>query len=262
MKRKSKIIIAILILISFVLAFMLIRNEMYGNNRTKNKNLSIANNYLEKHYPNEGFEISEVKYSSKSGNYEAICKIKGSKDRHFDIVVNKKGKILCDNYENINNLNNTSNRISREHKSFIKPYLDEISKNYSEKSGMSSRLIFYEDYIESFPELYNERKIKISSLEIDKEYDEKELSAKLGSLVVYIETEDSSIKNASDIILNIKNELDKEEISFQEIDFTMVDPLINSNKIEFTITKELICDDKEKLANIIEKRIELYESLF
>ncbi len=260
MKKQAKIVLSS-ILIIIIIVILLIINGFFGNPISKSIARKSAEKYLEETYPNEAFVVGEVEYRSKSNNYVAECKIDGSKDRHFEITVNRKGEILSDNYENINDLSNTRTRIGIENRDFMSPYLDEILKSYEEESGIAPSLMFYEEFIEEKPDLYNKRKMKESELEIDKEYDAKELFAKLGTITVHINSKDESIENAANIITKIKNDLDKEGISFQEINFTLANhnKSIDENQINFTIPREMIPEDKKLLINYIIKRMDIWE---
>ena len=66
--------------------------------------------------------------------------------------------------------------------------------------------------------------IKMSDLELDKKYNVKELAKTAGHIVFYAQDEEISFKKASEILLTLKEFLDKADVPFYAIDFVLEKP--------------------------------------
>ena len=98
MKKSLKIL-------SGVVAFVLIggifwlANGLLGNPISKAIANNTAKKYIEENYSDMNFEVSEVFYSFKDGNYHVDVKSPTSKDTYFSISISPLGKIGYDSYE-------------------------------------------------------------------------------------------------------------------------------------------------------------------
>ena len=101
--------------------------------------------------------------------------------------------------------------------------------------------------------------INLGELELDKNYDINEMGKEYGHIVFYAQDEEISIKRASEILLDIKNILDKNNISFYAIDFTLEkhgegNEKVNTNDKSISI-EEFLYEDiyEEGLENRMEE---------
>ena len=88
---------------------------------------------------------------------------------------------------------------------------------------------FFQKRIQIIKDMYDENIVSLygistKDLELDKEYNIKEIGKKAGHIVLYIEDNTITSKRASEILINIKDILDKENINFYAIDFILEKP--------------------------------------
>lgn len=76
----------------------------------------------------------------------------------------------------------------------------------------------YTDYTQEL--LY----LKRSDLELDKDYDIRELGKRYGHIIIYVDSEEVTEEKAAEILLGIKNKFDKEDVPFYSVSFTLQKP--------------------------------------
>lgn len=219
-----------------ITAFLLIigviwfANGLLGNPISKTISNNSAKEYIEKNYPNMDLNISDAFYNFKTGTYDIEVKSPTSKDTHFYLSISSFGKITYDSYENdVVDRYNTFNRINESYSSKMEkvfdsndfPYESEI--NFGEImdiENLKENLEINKNNGLTYP-IYG---IDVKKLELDKDYNMYEMGKKAGHIVFYAEDEEITVKKASEILLNIKNILDEENISFYAIDFILEKP--------------------------------------
>jgi hypothetical protein len=222
MKKIIKIIAGIT---AFILIGILlfIANGLLGNPISKGLAQQSARKYIEKTYPDLDLEVQRVNYSFKTGTYFAYVRSQTSLDTHFDLDISLAGKILRDSYENhVLSGWNTWQRIDSEYRIMVDkvfmapdfPYISHI--NFG-----SIQTIEADREVGSLRPAYG---ISIEDLELDKKYDVRELAKTAGHITIYIESEEVTMKKASEVLLHLKEIFDKEEIPFYAIDFVLEKP--------------------------------------
>ncbi len=268
MSKTIKFCIIMFVSAMFVL-LLYTYNSVYGEEISEDMAKNIAIEYVEEKYSGEGFELRKGADIFKLNEYYVIFAKKNSKDKHFAVTIDKKrGHILDDSHESIANGRNTSARLGEEYFNYIYDYLERIVASYKiqdvyeNDSFMTCQLIFNEHLKCGKYKILNERDIKISDLEVDKEYDMAELSKKLGLLTAVIYSKDISVDNTCEIALKVKNDLAKENIEFQELELNLCKFIPEEDKetteeesLKFTISYDKICDDKVELKKSIENLI-------
>lgn len=168
-------------------------------------------------------DISDVYYNFKDGYYHADIKSLTSKVTYFSIRLSSLGKVEYDSYEdNVVKKINTHRRLYEEYNSKLKsifedkefPYDSDIYLGELKEMPLEN---LYSEYSEFGP-VYG---MNLSELELDKNYDINEMGKEYGHITFYVQDEDISIKRASEILLDIKSILDKNNASFYAIDFTL-----------------------------------------
>ena len=231
MKKTMKIISGI---IAFVIigALLFFANAFLGNPVSKMIVKNAAKNYIEENYKNRDFVIDEVQYNFKDSGYNAYVKSPSSVDTHFTVYISMTGKIYRDSYESVINGWNTYQRIEKEYRDMV----DEILS--SDEFPLVSHIDFGTiKIIENVRDMEVEfggsnYGLKLTELELDKEYDVKELAKTVGNIVYYAEDEEVSFEKAAVSLLKLKEFFDEKNVSFYAIDFILEKPKGEEGYIE------------------------------
>ena len=258
MKKYVKVLSGITAFI-LIIGILVVANAFVGNPVSK----ALANNtgkkYVSQNYTNMNLDISDVYYSFKDGYYHADIKSRTSKDTYFEITISSLGKVEYDSYEdNVMKKFNTYQRLNDEYDSKLKRIFEDKSFPYDSDIYIGElKEMPLENLDNEFGSVYG---MSLSGLELDKEYDINEMGKKYGHIVFYIQDEDVSIKRSSEILLDIKDILDKNNISFYAVDFTLEnypkeDEKENTTKYKSINIAEFLYKDiyKKGLENRIER---------
>jgi hypothetical protein len=222
MKKTIKIIAGItaLILIGILL---FVANGLLGNPISKALAQQSAWKYIEKTYPNSDLKVERVNYSFKTGSYFAFVRSQTSIDTHFDLDISLTGKVLRDSYESyVLSGWNTWQRIDSEYRTMVDKVFKAPDFPYVSHIDFGSlKTIEADREIESISPIYG---LVIEDLELDKKYDIKELAKTAGHITIYIQSEEVTIRKASEVLLDLKKIFDKEGIPFYAIDFVLEKP--------------------------------------
>ena len=249
MKKVIKIIAGItaIILIGILL---FVANAMVGNPVSKTLAEQRALKYVQKNYPNLDLKVERVNYSFKTGSYYALIKSQTSIDTHFNLDISMTGKILYDSYEShVISGWNTWQRIDLEYRTMVDKVLNAPDFPYDSHIDFGSIEIKETD-IEIGP-IRPAYGLVLEDLELDKKYDVKELAKTAGHITIYIESEEVTIKKASEILMDLKEIFDKEDVPFYAIDFALEKPrkddgLPNDNREEIWVKDFLYSDIYEE----------------
>ncbi|NLY61390.1 MAG: hypothetical protein GX054_07805 [Clostridiales bacterium] len=249
MKKTIKIMAGItaIILIGILL---FVANGMVGNPVSKTLAKQSASKYIQKNYPNLDLKVERVNYSFKTGSYYALIKSQTSIDTHFNLDISMTGKILYDSYEShVISGWNTWQRIDLEYRTMVDKVLNAPDFPYDSHIDFGSIEIKETD-IEIGP-IRPAYGLVLEDLELDKKYDVKELAKTAGHITIYIESEEVTIKKASEILMELKEIFDKEDVPFYAIDFALEKPrkddgLPNDNREEIWVKDFLYSDIYEE----------------
>ncbi|WP_455539041.1 YfjL-like protein [Terrisporobacter sp.] len=264
MKKSIKVLsgICAFILIGGILWFA---NVFLGNPISKTIAKNTAEKYISQNYSDKDVKISDVSYSFKDGNYNVYVKSPSSKDTHFTISISPLGKIGYDSYEDdVLKKYNTYTRVNEKYGLEVKKILENKEIPYR------GDIYFGEVKDVQSQELNNEFEPKygldINDLELDKNYNINEIGKKYGHIIFCAQDKDVSTKKASEILLDLKNLLDENNISFYTIDFTLEKPRTkektNPNDKSISIREFLYSDiykkDLENRIKVSSEKLEKY----
>ncbi|MEG1148497.1 MAG: hypothetical protein RSD98_07885 [Niameybacter sp.] len=188
-------------------------NGFMGNPVSKALATYNTEKYIEAQYPNMGLEREETFYNFKGSNYYVRIQSPTSIDTHFSVQVSPLGKIEQDDYGNsVIGRWNTYSRIDEGYRSRVEavfgsddfPYESDI--DYGKLRGRMTT-----EEIETDELHYPNYGLIMEDLELDRDYDIAELGKTAGHIVLYVGDKEVSVKRASEILLDIKNILDREE---------------------------------------------------
>lgn len=210
-RKKILKIIAAVVALALLAMILLLANGLLGNPISKAMVAYTAKNYVVKTYPELELELSKPFYNFKTGGYSVTAQSPTSIDTHFTLSLDAWGKLVYDRYEySVLGLDNTLRRVD----ALYNKQVDEV---------LEAKTFPYPIYI-SYGELHN---ISAEKLELDKEYDIGELGRTDGHIVAYIEDETVSAQRTAEILLDMKQILDKAGVGFVSIDFELIKPRID-----------------------------------
>ncbi|MGL5692688.1 MAG: hypothetical protein ACRCXA_01330 [Peptostreptococcaceae bacterium] len=255
MKKSVKILSGVTAFL-LMIGILYFANGLMGNPISKMMANKAAKEYINEHYKNLDLEVEDAYYSFKTGGYYVSVKCTSSKDTHFSISVSPFGRVENDSYSDVLDKYNTYNRINLAYENKVRKFFD--SKNLQYKSDIIFGEIKYKEDLDYAGYGNVDYGVVIKDLELDKEYDIYKLGKEAGHIVFYAQDEDISVKKASEILLDIKNMLDENNISFYAIDFTLekprgeneeVDLEAPSIKVDQFLYKDIYEKDLEKSIN-------------
>jgi len=221
LKKPIKVFLIIFGVI-ILLAGLLFANAIYGNPYSKAMAKGAANKYIAQTYHDTDFAIYDVSYNFKDGYYHAAVISPTSKDSYFDVAVSGK-KIVYDTYENdVLTGWNTWLRIDSKYHQIVDHVLD--SKDFPFKSEIAFGSIVTIDDFAGDDFGSPNYGIKLSELELDKQYDIKQLAKTAGQIVFYAEDDEITFEKASEILLILKDKFDQADVPFYAIDFVLEKP--------------------------------------
>lgn len=222
-KKKLLKITALVMALALTAGLVLFANALVGNPVSKYLAKSGAEKHLEANYSDKDYCIDRVMYDFKSSCYHAFIESPSSPDSSFSLTIGFDGKIKWDNYENrVEGRFNTSQRINNEYRDAVDKVFE--SQTFPYKTHISfGDILFVEDVNLEQPYI-PDYAIRMSSLELDGYYDIGELGKQAGELVVYINDGDISVKKLSEILLVIKDVMNRSGVEFKVIDCVLEPP--------------------------------------
>lgn len=222
----KKTVILILLPIILILGIILwIANSLFGNPVSKLIVKNSSQKYLIENFDNPDLYIDRVGYNFKNNSYFAHVVSKKSIDTRFAIYSDGFGRIKRDDYANqVMSGWNTAMRLEEAYRKLVNTVLE------AEDFPYKSNIAFGELVIDSRSSYFqNINYLSMSDLELDKEYDIKEMGRKYGHLVIYVDSDEVSEEKAAEILIDIKNRFDKADVPFYSIDFTLEKPKDENN---------------------------------
>lgn len=219
MKKKTILLILLpFILIGIFILFIL--NSLFGNPVSKLIVKSSSQKYLTENFKDPDLYIDRVGYNFKDSNYYTYVVSKNSIDTYFTIYSDGTGHIKRDDYtDRVMSGWNIVMRLEEAYRKLADTVLE--AEDFPYKSNIA------------FGELLFDRKSRydqevnsmiMSDLELDKEYDIKDLGKKYGHLVIYVDSDEVSEEKAAEILIDIKNRFDQADVPFYSVDFTLEKP--------------------------------------
>lgn len=217
-KNRKKLIKVFIFWVVFSCIIMLVANVFCGNPISYFLAKNAAEKYIESEYGDCDFEVVDVRFDFKRSSYYALIQSKSSMDSHFDVYISMMGDIQSDNYYKIETGVNTYERINKEYRALVEGVLEN-------KGFMSEEKYGYGTIKSVSDEIKYKYGIDEYELELDKEYDVRELGREAGHIVISISQEEVTVENAAEYILLVKEIMDEAKVPFYAISLTLGMPL-------------------------------------
>lgn len=251
MKRFMKFA-AIVISIALVVGLLWFANAMMGNPVSHALASRAAKEYLAEQFPDSDYHMERITYSFKDGDYHAFMVSPSNIDGDFSVSFSMLGEYRWDTYDSVVNRFNTASRLNMEYRKLTDTILNDPALPYdntSMHSIMFGELEIYPGEAIDDPTIIDipEYAIVQDDLELNKIYDIKELGAKAGHLIIYVDNETITVEEAARIMLDFRAMFDNAGIPFYAMDFVLRHPR----------TENVPIDDEEIRVNDF-----LYEEIF
>jgi len=223
MKGRGLKIVALLAALVLILGVGWFANEVVGNPISKLLAKNTAEKYLDENYGGTDYYVERVSYSFKDCNYYVYIESPSSVDSSFTLCVSRTGKLKWDSYEErVLNKQNTADRLSMEYRGLVKAVLDSAEFPFFHDIGYGNLMIISKEYIGMDGVV--EYVLPAQELELDGVYDVRELGARVGQLVLYVQDETVTVERAAEVLLEVKHTLDEAEVPFFAAHFVLQYP--------------------------------------
>ena len=225
MKKKILKILAVigggLYIICFAYGVKVISDNIISRAEVKD----IATEYIKKNYKGKDYYVKYVDhYSLKQGMFGVDIESKSSKDSYFYLEINMDGKIRRDNYEDaVEKRQNVACRLNEEYDALIQKTLKnkktsfKLDDVWGELAWTSKELEKYGDIAETYGDVGDY--IVADDLELDKKYDVGKIGKEAGCISIWIIDRKVTVEKATKYMLEVKEILDEENVSFYKMDF-------------------------------------------
>ncbi len=224
MKKKIIKITAIILSAALILTALIFANAFFGNPVSK----LIATNTAEKHiaevYPDTDYYIDDVRFNFKTGDYHAFIKSPTSVDTEFSLYITMTGELRLDTYDDVLDGFNTARRLDDEYRALAEEIFSGESFPYTCYISYGTLEIHPGEYIDSGYDDIPVYAINQNELELDKEYDIRELGRKAGRIVVYVDSDTVTVEKTAEVMLGIKEIFDSAELPFAAMDIVLQYP--------------------------------------
>ena len=212
--KKTVKIIAIIVSVLLIAGLLFIANAFVGNPVSKMIVINNAKEYVETNYKETDYYVNRVGYDFKTGRYYANIKSPSSADTYFSVSFDMLGNLGRDSFPTrVADGFNTWDRINSEYRAVT----DEIIENLPYKSDINYGEI---QTLDKGNNIINFG-LDMSSLELDKVYDIKELGSKYGKVILYIYVDEITAEKASEVLLEVKNQFYEKNQAFYAIDLVL-----------------------------------------
>lgn len=264
MKKYIRIIgiVLVIVLIALLIWF---GNIMLGNPVSHALASKAAQTFLSDRFSNTDYEMERITYSFKDGRYHAFMVSPTSIDGDFSVCFSMLGEYCYDTYDSVQDGWNTAQRLNSEYRKLTDTILNDPALPYDNTQIYSIMFGELEIYPKEFiddPNIHDipDYSLVQDDLELNKIYDIKELGAKAGHLVLYVDNDLISVEETARIMLDFRARFDAEGIPFYAMDFVLRHPRTEDEKSddeEITINDFLYQDIYEEgLTDRIEIAIE------
>lgn len=222
MKRFLKITALILALV-LTAAVVWFAAGLLGNPVSAALSRRTAHRHLEQNYSDTDFYIESVAYDFKSAGYYAKVASRSSRDSYFTLRMSMNGELRSDNYETmVLGRHNTHARLWNAYRASVKDILEVAQLPYPvEMCGGSLEIYPRAEHGESY---VPDHAMAMEELELDKEYDLRELGSRIGHVSVYLNADEITPQVAAEGLLSVRDALDQAGIRFYTIDLVLRQP--------------------------------------
>lgn len=218
MKTKTKKILAFLAGVVLLVFLLVFASSFLGNPVSWLLARHSAKKRLAEVYSGTDYQLTSVNYNFKEGGYNAQIESPSSMDTYFYFAIDGWGRVQYDSYEyQVLERENTISRLQDQYR--------EMADEVLEASDIPYKLwVAYGDLctgVDESMEEYHLPAMDTRDLELDGQYDVRELASKYGKLVVGIEDDEITEERAAELILDIKDRMDKAGVPFYWMDFSL-----------------------------------------
>ena len=272
--KKHIRIIGIVLVIAIIGVLIWFGNVMMGNPFSHALATKAAKAFLSDRFSGTDYKMERITYSFKDGRYHAFMVSPTSIDGNFSVCFSMLGEYCYDTYDSVLDGWNTAQRLNMEYRELTDTILNDPALPYDNTQIYSIMFGELEIYPKEFIDDPNVHDIPDYSLvqddlELNKIYDIKELGAKAGHLVLYVDNDVISVEEAAKIMLDFRSIFDEADIPFYAMDFVLRHPRTEDGKSddeEITINDFLYQDIyeeglKERIEIAIEETAAYYAML-
>ena len=227
--KKHIRIIGIVLLIALIAVLIWFGNVMMGNPVSHALASKAAKAFLSDQFSGTDYQMERITYSFKDGRYHAFMVSPTSIDGDFSVCFSMLGEYCYDTYDSVLDGWNTAQRLESEYRKITDTILNDPALPYDNTQIYSIMFGELEIYPKEFIDDPNVHDIPDYSLvqddlELNKIYDIKELGAKAGHLILYVDNAVISVEEAARIMLDFRSMFDKADIPFYAMDFVLRHP--------------------------------------
>ena len=227
--KKCIRIIGIVLVIALIAVLIWFGNVMMGNPVSHALASNAAKAFLSDRFSGTDYQMERITYSFKDGRYHAFMVSPTSIDGDFSVCFSMMGEYCYDTYDSVLDGWNTAQRLNSEYRKLTDTILNDPALPYDNTQVYSIMFGELEIYPKEFIDDPNVHDIPDYSLvqddlELNKIYDIKELGAKAGHLVLYVDNDIISVEEAARIMLDFRSIFDEADIPFYAMDFVLRHP--------------------------------------
>ena len=218
LKKIAIVLGAVLLVVVLFFCFAFFGNPVSKMLVTKN-----AEKYIQENFADENYAIESVAYNFKTSDYYVEVVSPDGIDRHFTLYGGLDGKITFDTYKStVADKWNTAGRINNEYRKKVDEVFDGDKFLYNHHISFGDIQFSSADYAED--ESVPDYAIPTETLTLDGEYDIYEMGKKAGCLTLYVYDDTVSAEKLSEILLAVKELMDKEKVGFKAINCVLEYP--------------------------------------
>lgn len=226
MKKKWLKIAALVAALIMITGLCWFANALVGNPVSKWLAARTAEKHLEEVYGDTDFEIERIGFNFKDTDYYAHIKSPSSEDSSFSLRIDMLGNLLLDTYESrVLYGGNTQNRLYMEYRALVDEVLEALDYPFTSFIAYGDLKVgFQAPDVEVGVPYWPESYVILDKVELDKQYDIRELAKTAGYLVIYVEDDIVTVERAAEVLLELKEVFDRRNVPFYAIDFVLEYP--------------------------------------
>ena len=223
MKKKWLKIAALVAALIMIAGLCWFANALVGNPVSKWLAARTAEKHLEEVYGDTDFEIERIGFNFKDTDYYAHIMSPSSEDSSFSLRIDMFGNLKLDTYESrVLYGGNTQNRLYMEYRALVDEVLEASDYPFTSFIAYGDLKVGFrapdvEVGVPYWPESY----VILDKVELDKQYDIRELAKTAGYLVIYVEDDVVTVERAAEVLLELKEVFDRRNVPFYAIDFVL-----------------------------------------
>lgn len=226
MKKKWLKIGALLAALVIIAGLCVFANALVGNPVSKWLATRTAEKHLEEEYGDTDFVIEKVGFNFKDTDYYAHIMSPSSEDSSFSLQIDMLGNLKLDTYESrVLGGENTRRRLYMEYRALVDEVLEAPDFPFTSDIAYGELQVgFAPPDVEIEEDRWPEGYLVLDKVELDKQYNIRELAFSAGRLVIYVQDDVVSVKRAAEILLELKALFLRKYVPFYSIDLVLEYP--------------------------------------